>query len=138
MKVVKLTSLMFWLAVLLLPLTQNVFHFAHEIPLAGAYVKPVKPRLSSSTWFNSSYQDSMNIYVESSIGFHSLLVRIRNQIDFSAFARMHGNDIIKGKNGELFEKLYIEKYYGIDTSDQETFRSKMPLLKFSLSCITDK
>ena len=130
MKIVKLISLCLWIGILLLPLSQNIFQYAVVKPLNGAFINPVRPALATRSWFNSSFQDSMNQFVESNLGFRPLLVRVRNQIDYSLFGITHANDIIKGRNGQLFEKTYVEKYYGMNTAYQDSLPEVIGQLKF--------
>ncbi|MBA3648983.1 MAG: hypothetical protein H0W62_10610 [Chitinophagales bacterium] len=130
MKVKKFISLFLWISIIAIPMTQTIFHWPVIKQLNGAYVKPLKPALSLHTWSNGSFQDSMNQYAEIYMGYHPTLVRIRNQLDYSFFDIIHANDVVKGKHAQLFEKTYIEKYYGIDTTNQHALFSIIEKLKF--------
>lgn len=108
----KLILLFLLIAVMVLPLTEKLFHFSISklADLKGAYVKPVCPQLNWKSFFNAEMQDSLSVYIESEISNRNALVRLRNQIAFTVFNETTNREIAVGKENYLFEKIYFEAY----------------------------
>ena len=100
--------------ILLLPLFQLILPFAKETPLDGVDPPPPLPEFSISTWLNEDYQKNYSLAFEQNIGFHSSLVRLRNQINYSVFSFSDIADVVVGKEGYLFLKTYTNAVTGAD------------------------
>ena len=110
---------------LILPAIQQYTGFIPEKPLKGAIAKPEVPVLSLKTWFDVSFQESYDDYLEQGIGFRPTLIRINNQIAFSLFDTALANSVIIGKDNYLFELNYIKAYEGIDFAGYEKIRDQV-------------
>jgi hypothetical protein len=99
---------------LLLPFVQQQWNIIQMEPLKGAIETPVQPAFSAKNFYGSSYQDSLNTFVEQHIGFRPFLVRMHNQLNYTAFDIIAAKGVIKGKDGFLFEQKYLHALYGSD------------------------
>lgn len=131
----KLKHIIFVFIVLILvfPVLQKQFGIFKIPPLEGAYTNTEKSKLSASSWFNSSFQNNYNNYLEENIGFRSMLVRINNQIDYSIFNQANANRIIVGKNRHKYDERYIDAYFGNDYLWDDFYLEKLRKLK----CLQD-
>src|SRR5690554_2202053 len=83
-------------------------------PLKGAVEKSELPELNCNTWFDGSFQESLEKFVNDNIGFRPWFVRIHNQIQYSFFDKAHAHGVINGKDNYLYELNYIKAYNGQD------------------------
>ncbi len=104
----------FFLLLLFLPLFQLVLPFSKETPLDGVDPPPPLPEFSVEMWLNEEYQKNYSISFEQNIGFHSSLVRLRNQINYSVFSFSDIADVVVGKEGYVFLKPYTTAVTGAD------------------------
>lgn len=100
------------LVLLLLPGIQTIFPFVKEKPLNGVLIEQEFPRFSFHDWFSSKYQPQLNTYFVQHFGFRPFLTRLYNQIDFILFKKATAFQVVVGKNDYLFEKWFIDEYYG--------------------------
>jgi len=131
----KLKHIIFLLIILILvlPVLQKQFEIFKIQPLKGAFTNTEKSKLSASSWFNGSFQNNYNNYLEENIGFRNMLVRINNQIDFSLFNQANANRIIVGKNRQMYDERYIDAYFGNDYLWDDFYLKKLRKLK----CLQD-
>ncbi len=99
---------------LILPFVQFQFDVPKVRALKGAYSTPKKPVWSFAAYLEGSFQDSMNTYLENTIGYRPELVRLHNQLQYSLFDTINAQGVIQGKDGYLFEMNYIKALYGLD------------------------
>lgn len=104
----------FFLLLLLLPLFQLVVPFTKETPLDGVDLPSPLPEFTTRSWLNEEYQKNYSLAFEQNIGFHSSLVRLRNQINYSVFDFSDIADVVVGKEGYLFLKPYTNAVTGAD------------------------
>lgn len=101
------------LTLLFLPMLQSLFHFAEEKPLDGAFVETPKPVITLKTLFNETAQDSLMTWCTEQSGFRNSMIRLNNQLLYSAFSKISAIGPVKGKNGQTFiEESYIISYTG--------------------------
>ncbi|MDD4372399.1 MAG: hypothetical protein PHG67_00635 [Bacteroidales bacterium] len=99
---------------LILPFIQHQFDVPKIRSLKGAYTIPEKPGWNFINFLNRTFQDSMNTYIEQTIGYRPHFVRLHNQLQYSLFDTINARGVIMGKEGYLFEMNYIKAYYGLD------------------------
>lgn len=107
--------LIFLIVLLILPGLQSKYGLIHEKVLTGAFKAPEDSTLKEFTfnsWFNGSFQDENNKYLEQHIGFRNYLIRFNNQINFTLFKQTNAEGVIVGQKSELFEEDYIKEYVG--------------------------
>ena len=101
------------LLLLLLPLLQRWLHFVEEKPLDGAFVEMPKPVVNLKTLYNETVQDSLMTYCTEQSGFRKTMIRLNNQLLYSAFGKISALGPVKGSDGKtFFEESYIISYTG--------------------------
>ncbi len=119
------------LAVLFLPMLQTFFHVVDEKPLDGAFVEAKKPVVNIRTLFNETAQDSLMTWCTEQTGFRKPMIRLNNQLLYSAFGKVSAIGPVKGKDGYTFiEESYIisytgETYIGKDAVEKNTSQLKL-------------
>lgn len=128
----RIKNILFYFLVIVMsvPLIQHLTHFSNEKVLRGAVVEPVQPLLSSETWFNGTYQDSLNSYLNETFGFRPEFVRLHNQVKYSLYNRAQAQGVIIGKDWYLYEYNYIRAYYGVDFVGDSIIQEKVRKIKF--------
>ena len=82
--------------------------------LKGAYTSPSNATFSKSDWIEGLYQEKKEAYLNAEFSLRDLFVRLNNQIAFSLFSKAKANGVIIGKENYLYEKSYIDAYFGRD------------------------
>ncbi len=113
-QIVKHLFFVLLLGLLILPFVQQQWKLFTLEPLGGAIEVPEKPAFSFSNIYQGYFQDSLITYVENHIGFRAFLVRLHNQINYTAFDIVSAKGVIKGKQGYLFEERYLHALHGSD------------------------
>lgn len=95
-----------------------LFEFFTPIRLAGSVSRGGQAgtieEFNDSTWFNGTFQESFMNYMNDEIGLFPFFVRVHNQIEYSLFGNIHTGEVIAGKENYLYEKPYINTYFGKD------------------------
>tara|TARA_R110002050_G_scaffold93616_3_gene195520 strand:+ start:10086 stop:11393 length:1308 start_codon:yes stop_codon:yes gene_type:complete len=84
---------------------------------------------TGESWFSGSYQESFSDYVNDNIGFYPLFVKIHNQIEYDLFGNIYTGNVLAGKEDFLFEKAYVEAYFGREFKGLKTIRKNVSQLK---------
>ncbi|MBR4468172.1 MAG: hypothetical protein IKS53_01935 [Bacteroidales bacterium] len=119
------------LALLFLPMLQTFFHFVNEKPLDGAFVEAKKPVITPKTLFNETAQDSLMTWCTEQTGFRKPMIRLNNQLLYSAFGKVSAIGPVKGNDDYSFiEESYIisytgETYLGNETIEKNTRQIKL-------------
>ena len=100
--------------ILLLPFIQQCIPVITSGRLYGDYTNAPDVEFSWKNWFNGNYQKGKTDFCNDHVGFRPDLLRLYDQIDFSFFDKCHAAWTILGKDHYLFQKPYIEAYYGKD------------------------
>lgn len=127
--------LFLFLLIMLIPLFQLVLPFTKETPLDGVDLPSPLPEFTTNTWLNEEYQKNYSLAFEQNIGFHPILVRLRNQINYSVFGFSDLADVVVGKEGYLFLKPYTNAVTGADFVGDEYINiqtQKMKVLQTEL------
>lgn len=112
------------LTVLFLPKIQEAFEPVRPGKLTGAYIKAPSPHLTWKSWKKGWYQDSLGVHVNDSLPLRPYLVRINNQVDYSLFRILHGEEVVLGKRSNLFLMEYIKGYLGIGYPSKQFISDK--------------
>ena len=113
MKTFKKIWFLVLLLLLFLPMLQRWLHWIDEKPLDGAFVETPKPVVTLKTLYNETAQDSLMTYCTEQSGFRNTMIRLNNQLLYSAFGKISAIGPVKGKNGQtFFEESYIISYTG--------------------------
>ncbi|MDT8394325.1 MAG: hypothetical protein RQ761_10795 [Bacteroidales bacterium] len=124
-------------ALMLVPALEGFVSIFPEQDLHGDFEELEKPYLSAEKWFEGSYQEEMVPYIEQHIGFHNSLVRLHNQLDYSIFCKPSAEGVIKGKNGQLYEKDYIRAWAGKDFVGEALLDKKLRQFGFLQQYLKD-
>ena len=113
MKTFKKIWFLLLLVLLFLPMMQTCFHWVDEKPLDGAFVEAKKPVVNWKTLYNETAQDSLMTWCTEQTGFRKSMIRLNNQLLYSAFGKVSAIGPVKGKdNYTFFEESYIISYTG--------------------------
>ncbi|MCK9219239.1 MAG: hypothetical protein M0P47_04210 [Bacteroidales bacterium] len=115
---------------MIFPAFQKEFNPIISKSLKGAFTPAPKPAASCSAFMNGSFQQQYRQNIEDSVGFRPDFVRLYNQIDFSLFSIAHADQIVVGKNNELFSKDYIDGYLGKSVFGKRFMDDKIRMLKY--------
>lgn len=128
----KLKRVLFFsiLLFLIFPLIQENLNIIKIKPLKGA-ITPAKNKLFSfDGWIEGDYQEKKEMYLNESFGFRNIFVRINNQIAYTLFNKIKTKEGFVGKENYLFQKMYINAYYGTDFIGIDKITQQMQRLKF--------
>lgn len=118
------------LAVLFLPMLQSRYHIVDEKPLGGAFVEAKKPVVNLKTLFNETAQDSLMTWYTEQSGFRKSLIRLNNQLLYSAFGKISANGLVKSKDeNTIFALSYIYSYIGETYLGEEIIQRNTQQLK---------
>lgn len=101
-------------ALLFLPAIQQFTNIPRVRSLKGYFLTPARPDFSLKGFFEGTFQDSLNNWLEHHIGFRPNLVRVNNQLRYTLFDTIAAQSVVRGKNGYLYEINYIKALYGLD------------------------
>lgn len=125
MKRIKKLILFILLLIFIFLVLQEKAGLISSKPLGG-YFEPVNPPvLSYKTFMDNSFQQGIDLYCENTIPFRPDLVRLYNQIDFTAFNLPHAKKIVVGKQQYLYEEPYIKAYLGKDFIGKERIDARV-------------
>jgi hypothetical protein len=103
--------------------------FVEVGPLFGSIVPTAKDSLTLEAWFDGTYQENRNKYINEQFGFRNTAVRIHNQIAFSLFHKAKANGVIIGKEDYLYEIKYINAFRGAEEVSAAKVDSNLVMLK---------
>ena len=133
---IKIILLFTLLSLLIFPYLQVQLNLFKLKPLKGAIKKPVKKEFNFDNWFSGIYQEEQEKYLNETFGFRSFFIRVNNQLAFNLFKEAKANSVIVGKNNYLFEKGYINAYYGNDFVGYDSINNRMQRLKYIQDTLT--
>ncbi len=140
MKSNKLHTFLFALviAALFLPMIQMLVPFVEVSYLCGAIVPTKKESITAESWFNGTYQENRNKFINEQFGFRNTAVRLHNQIAFSLFRKAKANGVIIGKEDYLYEIKYIDAFRGAEEVIQSKVDSNLVMLKALQTTLKEK
>lgn len=98
---------------LALPLVRMTTDFPPDYPLAGAESRIPPPAWTLRAWWDGTLQSAFDTWINQRIGLRGLLVRTANQIQYTLFRELpqrSGTQVLMGREGFLFEKVYVDAY----------------------------
>lgn len=95
-------------AVLFMPvlLKNGNTHFG----LSGVSSQTERPVLTKRGLLDGTVQEELNDYIAQTLPGRDLMIKVRNQLIFTLYAKSPNENIVIGKNDNLFEKEYVLKY----------------------------
>ena len=129
------SKILFYILILFLSsVTLNSYFQTRQIePLRGTYREIKRPTFSWTEWFSGEYQVKMDSCTNSKFFIRSILIKIRNQIDFNLFDKVNADVVVKGKDNMLFDKLYLKSFLGQNFLGKEAIDERL----FKIKAIQD-
>ncbi|MHC1707377.1 MAG: hypothetical protein AB9842_07635 [Bacteroidales bacterium] len=118
------------LVLLFLPALQKWFEIISIPELKGDFTIPQRPTFKKTDWLEGKFQDAYISFLEQKGGFHDLLIRVNNQVDFTFFRSNNTKDIVIGKNVYILGNEYIRAYLGHDYIGEKAIDKKLRRLKY--------
>jgi hypothetical protein len=100
------------LVVMLIPFIYQLHPILNIAPLSGISKYAEKPTFTKKNYFQGTYQEGMNAYLNEKFGLRSVLIRVISQIRFSFFSCTKAPGVVIGKNDEFYIESYIDEYIG--------------------------
>ncbi len=113
MKKFLILSVAFFFTFLALPLFQSVTGFPPDVPLTGVENAAKPPTRSLAAWWNGTLQAEFDAWLTPRLGLRGVFVRTANQINHTLFGELpkrNGTQVLMGREGVLFEKVYVDAY----------------------------
>jgi hypothetical protein len=79
-------------------------------PKLGGVTRDVPVMLSWSSLRDGSFQKAVTSRVTDAMPVRPLLIRVNNEIRFELFGELTAPDVIRGANGQLIERSYLDDY----------------------------
>jgi hypothetical protein len=121
--------------VLLMPAIQYESGLFLVKKLDGYFEPVVDTSVTMKGWFDKTYQDQKEKYLDQNFGFHNFSVRLYNQYQFSLFSRINVKDVFRGKNNFLYSYKFYESYAGINFRGEiyaDSIANRIAVLKSEL------
>jgi hypothetical protein len=117
--------------VLLYPAMKGIFGFVKEAKLDGAVVYKENVPFSVSGWWDGSWQLKKEEYLNEQFGGRNFFVRLQHELDFRLFRKGHAKDLVIGRENYLFERNYIQTYFGKDYLGEDVLSGILDKVKKS-------
>lgn len=98
---------------LALPLFQLATGVPPDYTLQGVETTATRPAFTVAAWWDGSLQSGFDTWINQRIGLRGFLVRTANQFNFTLFRELpkrSGTQVLMGRDGMLFEKVYVDAY----------------------------
>lgn len=93
-------------------LLQGFTHVVKMKPLSG-YIPDEQPvELTFKTYYDGSFQNYLTDHAKRNSGFREVCIRSYNQCLFSLFSKSTNDNLILGKNKEMYLKMYLDEVTG--------------------------
>ena len=81
-------------------------------PLNGFTAEAQKPSLTLANFASGDFQNKAEDYIGDHFGFREFFIRLYNQFSYSCFRQINNDNIIEGRNHELYLKMYLDEITG--------------------------
>ncbi len=95
----------------MLVVIQGFTHFIN-LRLDGYVSLPQKVELNFKTYCDGSYMDYLSKAAKFNGGFREYFIRAYNQAQYSLYDTTTNNNVVKGKDGEYYLKMYVDEAIG--------------------------
>ena len=96
-----------------------------EKPLKGAFSISKKPKFNIDDWYYSKYQKKVEDYFNERMGFHSSLIRLYNQAQYSIFNKINTESTFLAIDNYILEEKYVFAHYGLDYIGKNYIQSQV-------------
>ena len=100
------------MAVLSVIALQGLTHFAKMKPLEGVVAKEKEVPFTFKTYLDGSFQTYLTEHAKRNTGFREFFIRSYNQVRYSCFGVITNINVVRGEDGELFTKMYLDDVTG--------------------------
>ena len=132
MRALHLTFLALFFALSALPMVDRYWPIVPDPGLHGSVVTPEKVALSGASYFDGTFQQAFEKGFDAALAVRSALVRSDNELNLRAFHEFSpsaGTPLVLGKQGNIFEKKYVDDYNRRDVVPAAALESKVQRLK---------
>jgi hypothetical protein len=113
-----------FLGILFAPMVQKNTHLFRIKGLRGQADPAPYPGFTLKGWFSGEFQEKFNKATEENLGFRPLLVRMKNQAEYTLFRKANASGVVVGRQNYLFEADYIRSYTGRDYLGDDFWKEK--------------
>ncbi len=117
------------LSLLLLPVIQRHLNLFPVQDLKGYFAVATDQDFSTDEWFDRSFQERKESFLNEDFGFRPAFVRFNNQLRYSLFKTTSSAEALIGKDGYFFGNTYLRSYLGEDFIGVDTIIKKCFLVK---------
>jgi hypothetical protein len=110
--VIKIVLILLLAAVLVIPFADKELEMVPEVKLYGVYDRYEMPVFSWDTWFDGSFQEAFDLWLEQNIGLRNVFINIYNQFRFSFFKQVCAPSTLVGEDNVLYQQSYVNAYLG--------------------------
>lgn len=121
--------------VMIIPAVNFVYPLFKCGELEGAVTIAPKADFSSKSWFDQTFQDATELYINDNFSLRPWYVRLNNQLDYTLFGVLHARSVIEGKKNFLYEQDYINAWFGFDYIGDDEVRNKMHRINYVLDTL---
>jgi hypothetical protein len=108
---------------------QRSFSIFKQQPLIKVADTTKRPVFNWSAYKSREFQTVFQKYIEEKMGFRPILIKLRNQLDFSVFNYTQAPGVVIGKKGMLFIESYIQNSRGSVFKGEEQINNEVRRLK---------
>lgn len=125
------SKILFFILMLFMSTVYLISYFQNRQvePLHGTSTKVEKPIFSWTDWLNGDFQTKMDKRTNSHFFIRSVLIKVRNQIDYTFFDKVNSKNVLKGKDNVLYEQGYIDSYLGMNFIGEDKINEKLDKIK---------
>lgn len=113
---------LFLLVLLCAPWYQQTWPVMETMPLHGDYGDTEPVDLTWENWCSGEFQTSYDKWHRQHFGFSTTMVRVRNQVDYSLYGKVHAKEIVVGKEEYLFAEPYLDAWAGTNALSEKDVR----------------
>lgn len=130
-------AIVFFLPEYYLPILEKKLGWQAQI-LGGETGRKIKPIFFPKKWLSGKYQKQYTSALKDQSPVRDLLVRTRNQLEYSTLNTIGNQQVIPGKEGVLYSKSYIDAARGIDFKGEQWIQQKASKLKIIINYFKNK
>ncbi len=109
-----------------MPLFQMATGLPQDYILQGVETTATRPTFTAAAWWEGSLQSGFDTWINQRIGLRGFLVRTANQFNYTLFRELpkrSGTQVLMGREGMLFEKVYVDAYNQNGTRPEKELRN---------------
>jgi len=111
---------------------QTVLKPIRDARLCGVVPPSRRPELKAAGLLDGSFMSGFGEWVGGKTGFRGFFIKSENQLNywlFREFPMNYPTRVVRGKNGNLFEKMYLDTYNRLDSVEASKLEEKVRSMK---------